>query len=128
MKSGFFCRIDPFRLVNWKSRIPFREMGETWSHPRADWLGGTGSPAEAHLGPGKGVTVMSSEVAPSAETPTNDTIREPDLRRDFEKVNEQVQRTIREIEEEVELIPSESAGDADIVVEPVYAYRIHASS
>jgi hypothetical protein len=71
---------------------------------------------------------MNSERAQNSETPTDDAIREPDLRRDFEKIHEQVQRTIREIDGRLPSSPAENAGNADMVVEPVYAYRIHASS
>lgn len=57
----------------------------------------------------------------------NSTVREKDLREDFEKVNEQVQKTIREVQAEVPEFSDDNAETA-FVVEPVYAYRVHASN
>ena len=70
---------------------------------------------------------MSEQTATNADTPADRTVREQDLRRDFEKVNQQVQKTMRETKTEP-FSPLVEDSESDFVVEPVYAYRIHASS
>lgn len=57
-----------------------------------------------------------------------DTVTEKDLRENFTKVAEDVEKSLRETEISLPLVLPPTSEENDYVVEPVYAHRIHASS
>ena len=57
-----------------------------------------------------------------------DRLTEKQLVDDFERINEQVQEALRDLEVDQPLPPAHGSDDEGLVVEPIYAYSIHASS
>ena len=60
------------------------------------------------------------------EAPPNE-LTERQLAEDFERINDEIQEKVREYSVE-QLPPFTAPGEEGLVVEPVYAYEVHASS